>query len=64
VSFGWQPPYPPLGPLVRRRTWAEAVTDRIAGQAYRVLDPVERVELVGLLDSALSEYRSTDKADP
>src|SRR5213080_131805 len=38
TSFGWQPPYPPFGPLVRRRTWAEAVTDRIAGQAYRVLD--------------------------
>jgi hypothetical protein len=58
VSFGWQPPYPPLGPLVRRRAWAEAVTDRIAGQAYRVLDPVERMELVGLLDSAMAEHRA------
>jgi hypothetical protein len=63
VAFGWQPPYPPLGPLVRRRTWAEAVTDRIAGQAYAVLEPPERVELVGLLASALSEYKSAPIAD-
>jgi hypothetical protein len=53
TSFGWQPPFPPLGPLVRRRTWAEAVTDRIAGQAYRVLEPEERTELADLLDAAL-----------
>lgn len=58
VAFGWQPPYPPLGPLVRRRAWAEAVTDRLAGQAFRVLDAVERVELIDLLDTALAEYRS------
>jgi hypothetical protein len=58
VAFGWQPPYPPLGPLIRRRTWAEAVTDRIAGQAFRVLDPVERAEFVGLLDSALAAHRA------
>lgn len=58
VAFGWQPPYPPLGPLVRRRAWAEAVTDRIAGQAFRVLDAIERVELLGLLETLLAEYRS------
>ena len=58
VAFGWQPPYPPLGPLVRRRAWAEAVTDRIAGDAYRVLDPAERVELVRLLDDILTEHRA------
>jgi hypothetical protein len=57
VAFGWQPPYPPLGPLVRRRAWAEAVTDRIAGQAYQVLDPAERVELIGLLETALAAHR-------
>jgi hypothetical protein len=64
VAFGWQPPYPPLGPLVRRRAWAEAVTDRIAGQAFRVLDPVERAELVGLLESALAEHRAAPALDP
>ena len=63
VAFGWQPPYPPIGPLVRRRTWAEAVTDRIAGQAFRVLDPVERAELVGLLESALAAHRAAPVLD-
>ena len=53
TAFGWQPPYPPFGPLVRRRTWAEALTDRIAGEAYRVLDAEERKELADLLDAAL-----------
>jgi hypothetical protein len=52
TAFRWQPPYPTYEPLVRRRSWAEALTDRIAGEAYRVLDPEERVELVGLLDAA------------
>jgi hypothetical protein len=51
VAFGWQPPYPSVGPLLRRFAWAESVTDAIAGQAYRALDRPERVELVGLLDS-------------
>jgi hypothetical protein len=63
VAFGWQPPYPPLGPLVRRRAWAEAVTDRIAGQAFRVLEPAERVELCGLLDSALADHRAAPAVD-
>lgn len=52
VAFGWQPPYPPIGPLVRRRMWAEAVTDRISSSAFAVLEASERVELVGLLESA------------
>jgi hypothetical protein len=52
TAFGWQPPYPLPGPLIRRRTWAEAVTDRIAGEAYRVLDAEERRELVSLLVAA------------
>jgi hypothetical protein len=51
VAFGWQPPYPHRGPLVRRLVWAEAVTDAIAGQAYAHLDRAERVELLGLLES-------------
>jgi len=52
VAWGWQPPYPGIGPLLRRRMWAEAVTDRIAAGAYAALTVDERVELVGLLDSA------------
>ena len=51
VAFGWQPPYPPAGPLVRRLMWAEAVADSLAGQAYASLDLAERVEFVGLLES-------------
>jgi len=53
TAFGWQPPYPAPGPLIRRRTWAEAVTDRIAGEAYRLLDAEERRELVSLLGASL-----------
>ncbi|MEV6298148.1 hypothetical protein AB0M02_01950 [Actinoplanes sp. NPDC051861] len=51
VAFGWQPPYPPAGPLVRRLMWAEAVANSLAGQAYAVLDRSERVEFAGLLES-------------
>lgn len=49
AAFGWQPPYPPYGPLIRRRTLAEAMTDRITGMAYRALDVVELLEFVRLL---------------
>jgi hypothetical protein len=52
TAFGWQPPYPPFAPLVRKRAWAEALTDRIAGEAYRALEPGERRELVDLLEGA------------
>ncbi|HEU4424976.1 MAG TPA: hypothetical protein VFR67_20805 [Pilimelia sp.] len=58
VKFGWRPPYPPVGPLVRRRAWAEAVTDRIAGQAYEVLEVAERADLVRLLDGASAAARA------
>ena len=36
VAFGWQPPYPPVAPLLRRRAWADAVADRISeiGRAH------------------------------
>jgi hypothetical protein len=51
VAFGWQPPYPPAGPIVRRLMWAESVADAIAGQAYAQLDNGERIEFVGLLES-------------
>jgi hypothetical protein len=52
TAFGWQPPYPAFGPLLRKRAWAEALTDRIAGEAYRALEPGERRELVELLEGA------------
>jgi len=51
VAFGWQPPYPPAGPIVRRLMWAEAIADALAGQAYGHLDRAERIELIGLLES-------------
>jgi hypothetical protein len=51
VAFGWQPPYPPAGPIVRRLMWAESIADSIAGQAYAQLDLAERIEFVGLLQS-------------
>jgi hypothetical protein len=51
VAFGWQPPYPPAGPIVRRLMWAESVADALAGQAYAQLDRAERVEFLGLLES-------------
>jgi hypothetical protein len=57
TAFGWQPPYPAPEPLVRRRAWAEALTDRIAGEAYRVLDARERIELVDLMDTVSKDLR-------
>jgi hypothetical protein len=51
VAFGWQPPYPAAGPIVRRLLWAESIADAMAGQAYAQLELAERVELVGLLES-------------
>ncbi|QGN45463.1 SCO6745 family protein [Micromonospora sp. WMMD558] len=49
VACGWPPPYPPVGPLVRRRLWAEAVTDRLAAPAFAALGPADGAELVDLL---------------
>jgi hypothetical protein len=57
VAFGWQPPYPPAGPIVRRLMWAESVADSLAGQAYGALDRGERVELIGLLESLSHRLR-------
>jgi hypothetical protein len=53
LAYGWSPPYPPAAPLLRRRLWAEASTDRIASTAFAVLDRLERRELVDLLADAL-----------
>ncbi len=49
VACGWPPPYPPVGPLVRRRLWAEAVTDRLVAPAFAALGPAEGAELIELL---------------
>ncbi|WDZ86803.1 SCO6745 family protein [Micromonospora cathayae] len=57
MAAGWPPPYPPVGPLVRRRLWAEAATDRMVSSAYRALRPAERVELVDLLTAAQRHLR-------
>lgn len=41
-----------MTPLVRRRLRAEAVTDRLASTAFRVLGPGEGAELLNLLTAA------------
>ncbi|MDG4833340.1 hypothetical protein O7627_29135 [Solwaraspora sp. WMMD1047] len=63
VAYGWQPPYPPVGPLLRRWHWAEAVTDGIAGRAFAVLDPDERMELAQLLVKAAEADRVVPVGD-
>lgn len=63
LAYGWQPPFPPVGPLVRRWVWAEAVTDGIAGSAFAVLDPDERMELAQLLVSAADARRAAPVFD-
>lgn len=55
TAFGWQPPYPRFESLVRRRLMAEALTDRITGAAYRVLEQAERREFCRLLADAAAE---------
>jgi Helix-turn-helix family len=58
VAFGWQPPFPPHQPLLRRYIRAEAVADRITGEAYAVLGAGQRVELVNLLDAVAAGLRT------
>lgn len=50
AALGWQPPYPPRLPLLRRYAYAEALGDTVAAGAYRGLSAPERIELVGLLN--------------
>ena len=57
VAFGWQPPYPSAGPIVRRLMWAESIADGMAGQAYAELDIDERAEFIGLLESLSERLR-------
>ncbi|MFY1634143.1 SCO6745 family protein [Solwaraspora sp. WMMB335] len=59
VAAGWSPPWPPVGPLIRRRLWADQVTNRLAGQAFTVIDPAQRRELVTLLADALAHIQPT-----
>jgi hypothetical protein len=63
IGYGWQPPYPPVGPLVRRWLRAEAVTDGIAGRAFAVLCPDERLELADLLVKAVDARRAAPLFD-
>ena len=57
VAFGWPPPYPARAPLLRRYVYAEALADRIAGQAFAALSATERGELVHLLQAACETVR-------
>ncbi|SCL49463.1 hypothetical protein GA0070617_1189 [Micromonospora yangpuensis] len=52
IACGWLPPYPPVGPLIRRQLRAEMVTDRLISTAFRALSSREGIELVRLLNEA------------
>jgi hypothetical protein len=58
AAFGWQPPFPARTQLLRRYAYAEAIADRIAGQAYTAIGTAERAELVGLLVAAAQMVRA------
>ncbi|WP_412541676.1 hypothetical protein R8Z50_03715 [Longispora sp. K20-0274] len=55
MAFGWQPPYPEIVPLFRRRANAEVLTDRLAGEPLLALTRAERTELVRLVSTAHDE---------
>jgi hypothetical protein len=57
VTFGWHPPFPSRASLIRRYAYAEAIADRIVGQAYATLSADERRELAGLLAVAADAVR-------
>jgi hypothetical protein len=52
LTLGWQPPFPARLPLLRRYAYADALADRVAGQAYAVLSAAERAKLVATLVAA------------
>ncbi|MGK5738313.1 SCO6745 family protein [Micromonospora sp. URMC 103] len=64
MACGWPPPYPPVGPLVRRRLWAEAVTDRLAAPAFAALGPVDGAELVELLTVTRAHLGAVARSHP
>jgi len=57
ITFGWTPPFPTRVSVLRRYAYAEALADRIAGGAYAVLAPSERVELLQRLGAAAATLR-------
>jgi helix-turn-helix protein len=62
VAFGWQAPYPAIGPLMRRRAYAEALTDRLAGAPFAAFPVADRAEFVKLADAA-AELATTSSAE-
>jgi hypothetical protein len=58
LAFGWQPPFPSRTPLVRKHVYAEALTDRIIGQALNELPAPQRAQLLSLLSRAADSIRS------
>ncbi len=57
IAFGWSPPFPARTALMRRYSYAEALADRIVGEAYTALSPPERGDLIRLLTSAAACVR-------
>jgi len=55
ITYGWEPPFPAKVPLLRRYHYAEAMADRICGQAWTQLTPAERTELVRLVGVAAAQ---------
>ncbi|MEV1329019.1 hypothetical protein AB0J20_05520 [Micromonospora costi] len=64
MACGWPPPYPAVGPLVRRRLWAEAVTDRLAAPAFAALGPVDGADLVELLTATQARLGAVGRSHP
>jgi hypothetical protein len=61
LSFGWRPPFPPRARLMRRFAYADALADRIVGQAYLKLTAAERAELLTCLKTA-AEATAPDRS--
>ncbi len=57
TAYGWEPPYPPRMPLLRRFVHADGVADRIVAQSLRDLSAAERAELVTFLKIASAVAR-------
>jgi len=46
TTFGWTPPFPTRASVARHYAHAQAIADRLCGNAFEVLGPGERTELV------------------
>jgi hypothetical protein len=64
AALGWQPPYPPRLPLLRRYAYAEALGETVASSAYRGLTAGERGELVALLTRAAASVADAAASSP